>query len=128
MNEVVKRISEEHQKRRLPEFNVGDAVRVHVLITEGKKDRIQVFAGTCIAKSGGGISESFTVRRVAYGQGVERIFPIHSPRVTKVEVETHGDVRRAKLYYLRDKIGKAARVKTKLRAKAKPGQAKPGKA
>jgi large subunit ribosomal protein L19 len=99
----------------IPDFFVGDTVRVHVLIVEGGKERIQVFSGTVIARDGGGINETFTVRRISYGQGVERVFPLHSPRIAKIEVEMRGDVRRAKLYYLRDRIGKAARVREKMR-------------
>ena len=100
---------------QIPDFFVGDTVRVHVLIVEGGKERIQVFSGTVIARDGGGVNETFTVRRISYGQGVERVFPLHSPRIAKIEVEMRGDVRRAKLYYLRDRIGKAARVREKMR-------------
>ncbi len=117
MNPIVDKINKEQMKDDVPEFGVGDAVRVHVKIVEGGKERIQVFAGTVISRRGGGSNESFTVRRVSYGVGVERVFPLHSPRVTKIEVENRGDVRRAKLYYLRERVGKAARVKTKLRGK-----------
>ena len=92
-------------------FNVGDTIRVHVRIKEGERERIQVFEGTVIAKKGAGVSETFTVRRVSYGVGVEKTFPIHSPNVEKVEVVRKGKVRRAKLYYLRDRVGKAAKVK-----------------
>lgn len=93
------------------EFNVGDTVRVHVRIKEGERQRIQVFEGTVIAKQHGGISETFTVRRVSYGVGVERVFPFNSPNIEKVEVIRRGKVRRAKLYYLRDRVGKSAKVK-----------------
>src|ERR1035438_1464261 len=89
-------------------FNVGDSVRVHTKVVEGDKERIQIFSGVVIGKRGTGLNETFTVRRISYGEGVERIFPIHSPRVDKVEVERHGDVRRAKLTYLRKRIGKGA--------------------
>ncbi len=95
----------------MPVVNVGDTVKVHVKIVEGDKSRIQVFEGTVIAKKHGGISETFTVRRVAHGCGIERVFPVHSPSVDKVEVVRRGKVRRAKLYYLRDRVGKAAKVK-----------------
>ena len=95
----------------MPVVNVGDTVKVHVKIVEGDKSRIQVFEGTVIAKKHGGISETFTVRRVAHGCGIERVFPVHSPSVDKVEVVRRGKVRRAKLYYLRDRVGKAATVK-----------------
>ena len=89
-------------------FNVGDSVRVHTKVIEGDKERIQIFSGVVIGKRGGGINETFTVRRISYGEGVERIFPLHSPRVEKIEVDRHGDVRRAKLTYLRKRIGKGA--------------------
>ncbi len=98
-------------RKEMPEINIGDTVKVHVKIVEGDKSRIQVFEGTVIAKKHGGISETFTVRRVAHGCGIERVFPVHSPSVDKVEVVRHGKVRRAKLYYLRDRVGKAAKVK-----------------
>ena len=101
-------------KSTLPEFNVGDTVKVDVQITEGERTRIQVFEGTVIAKKGNGISETFTVRKVSYGFGVERVFPMHSPSVKDVKVIRKGRVRRSKLYYLRDRIGKAAKVKQKI--------------
>ena len=104
-------ISNSSMKTEAPKFEIGDTVRVHVKIKEGDKSRIQVFEGTVIAKKHGGISETFTVRRVAHGCGIERVFPLHSPVVDKVEVVRHGKVRRAKLYYLRDRVGKAAKVK-----------------
>ena len=97
-----------------PQFNVGDTIKVHNLIREGSRERIQIFEGTVIAKHGGGISETFTVRRVAYGVGVEKTFPIHSPNVEKVDVIRRGKVRRAKLYYLRDRVGKASKVKERI--------------
>lgn len=95
-------------------FEIGSTVKVHVKIKEGSRERIQVFEGTVIAKKHGGVSETVTVRRVAYGVGVERTFPIHSPNIAKVEVVRNGNVRRAKLYYLRDRVGKAAKVKEKI--------------
>lgn len=98
-------------KSEIPHFGIGDTVKVYVRIKEGERERTQVFEGTVISRRGGGISESFTVRRVAYGCGVERVFPIHSPNVEKVEVVSRGKVRRSKLYYLRDRVGKAAKVK-----------------
>ena len=101
----------EQLKETVPSFNVGDTIRVHNLIKEGNRERIQLFEGTVIAKHGGGISETFTVRRVAYGCGVEKTFPLHSPHVEKVEVIRRGKVRRAKLYYLRDRVGKSSKVK-----------------
>ena len=103
-------ISNSSMKTEAPKFEIGDTVRVHVKIKEGDKSRIQVFEGTVIAKKHGGISETFTVRRVAHGCGIERVFPLHSPVVDKVEVVRHGKVRRAKLYYLRERVGKAAKV------------------
>lgn len=104
----------EQLKENVPEFNIGDSVRVHNRIKEGSKTRTQMYEGTVIAKHGGGISETFTVRRVSYGCGVEKTFPIHSPNVEKVEVIRRGVARRAKLYYLRDRVGKAAKVKEKI--------------
>ena len=103
----------EQLKTEVPQFNIGDTIKVYVRITEGEKQRIQLFEGTVIAKRGAGISETFTVRRVSYGVGVEKTFPIHSPNVDKVEVVREGKVRRAKLYYLRSRVGKAAKVKEK---------------
>ena len=103
----------EQLKTDVPQFNIGDGVKVYVRITEGEKDRIQLFEGTVIAKHGGGISETFTVRRVSYGVGVEKTFPIHSPNVDKIVVFREGKVRRAKLYYLRSRVGQAAKVKEK---------------
>ena len=103
----------EQIKTEVPAFNIGDSVKVYVRIVEGEKTRTQLFEGTVIAKHGGGISETFTVRRVSYGVGVEKTFPIHSPNVEKVEVYRVGKVRRAKLYYLRGRVGKAAKVKEK---------------
>ena len=105
---------------KLPHFNIGDTVRVHFRIVEGEKERIQVFEGVVIARKGDeSPNANFTVRRVAFGEGVERVFPLHSPRVEKVEVTREGTVRRAKLYYLRERSGKAARVKAKGRATKK---------
>ncbi|MEG1557035.1 MAG: 50S ribosomal protein L19 [Oscillospiraceae bacterium] len=95
-------------------FDVGDTVKVHVRIKEGERQRIQIFEGTVIAKQHGGISETFTVRRTSYGVGVERVFPVNSPNVEKVEVVRHGKIRRAKLYYLRDRVGKSAKVKERI--------------
>ena len=112
--DALKIIAQDSMKADAPKFNVGDVVKVHVKITEGDKSRIQVFEGTVIAKKHGGINETFTVRRVAHGCGVERVFPLHSPSVEKVEVIRHGKVRRAKLYYLRDRVGKAAKVKSRV--------------
>lgn len=111
--DALKIIEQSSMKAEAPAFEVGDLVKVSVRITEGDKSRIQMFEGTVIAKKHGGINESFTVRRVAHGCGVERVFPLHSPSVEKVEVVRNGKVRRAKLYYLRDRVGKAAKVKSK---------------
>ena len=104
----------EQLKTELPKFEIGDTVVVHNKIVEGTRERIQLFEGTVIAKRNGGISETFTVRRIAYGVGVEKTFPLHSPKVAKVEVIRHGKVRRAKLYYVRDRVGKAAKVKEQM--------------
>ena len=101
-------------KTELPKFGIGDGVKVYIRITEGEKTRTQMFEGTVIAKRGGGISETFTVRRVSYGVGVEKTFPLHSPNVEKIVVFREAKVRRAKLYYLRDRVGKAAKVKEKI--------------
>ena len=109
--DALKLISNSSLKSEMPVVNVGDTVKVHVKIVEGDKSRIQVFEGTVIAKKHGGISETFTVRRVAHGCGIERVFPVHSPSVDKVEIVRRGKVRRAKLYYLRDRVGKAAKGK-----------------
>ncbi|MCI8602190.1 MAG: 50S ribosomal protein L19 [Oscillospiraceae bacterium] len=112
--DALKLISQSSMKADKPQLLVGDYVRVSVKIREGDKERIQAFEGTVIAMKHGGISETFTVRRVAHGVGIERVFPVHSPNVVKVDVLRHGKVRRAKLYYLRDRVGKAARVKEKI--------------
>jgi len=112
MNEI-KEIEQEYLKKKIPDFNVGDTVRVHVKIKEGEKERVQVFEGTVIAKKHSGINETFTVRKVSYGIGVERVFPIHSPMIKKIKVKRKGKIRRAKLYYLRERIGKAQIIKEK---------------
>ena len=109
--EQLKHVEASHLKSDIPEFRSGDTVRVHVKVVEGNKERIQVFQGVVIARKGGGTRETFTVRKVSSGVGVERVFPLHSPIIDKVEVVRHGKVRRAKLYYLRDRQGKAARIK-----------------
>ena len=111
--DLVKALTNEQLKENVPVLNIGDTVKVYVRITEGEKQRIQLFEGTVIARKGGGISETFTVRRVSYGVGVEKTFPIHSPNVDKVVVVREAKVRRAKLYYLRSRVGKAAKVKEK---------------
>ena len=112
--DALKIIANSSLKKEVPEFSVGDTVKVHVRIQEGDKSRIQVFEGTVIAKKHGGVSETFTVRRIAHGCAVERVFPLHSPVVEKVEVVRLAKVRRAKLYYLRSRVGKAAKVKSKI--------------
>ena len=112
--DLIKELESQQLKKEMPVINVGDTVRVHVKIKEGSRERIQVFEGTVIAKKHGGVSETFTVRRVAHGCGIERVFPLHSPTVEKVEIVREGKVRRAKLYYLRDRVGKAAKVKSKI--------------
>ena len=112
--DLVKVLAEQQIKSDLPELKVGDTVKVHQKIKEGNRERIQLFEGTVIAKNGGGISETFTVRRVSYGCGVEKTFPLHSPNVVKVETVRCGKVRRAKLYYLRGRVGKASKVKEKM--------------
>ncbi len=114
MNNIVNAFANEQLKTEVPSFNIGDTVKVHNRIKEGQRERIQLFEGTVIAKKNGGISESFTVRRVAYGCGVEKTFPLHSPNVVKVEVVRTGKVRRSKLYYIRERVGKSAKVKEKI--------------
>lgn len=113
--DALKTIATASVKETTPEFSVGDTVKVSVNIREGERERIQMFEGTVIAKRGSGVAETFTVRRVAYGVGVERVFPLHSPNVKDVQVVRYGKVRRSKLYYLRDRVGKAAKVKEQIR-------------
>lgn len=113
--DALKLIAQDSLKENVPVIEIGDTVKVHVRIKEGSKSRIQMFEGTVIARRGSGISETFTVRRISYGVGVERVFPIHSPHVEAVDVIRHGRVRRSKLYYLRDRVGKAAKVKEEIR-------------
>ncbi len=117
--ELLKKAAESSMKTEVPEFRVGDTVNVSVRIIEGEKERVQIFTGTVIARRGAGISETFTVRRIVNNQGVERIFPVHSPKVASVEVVRSGAARRAKLYFLRDRIGKATRLKESKRPSAK---------
>ncbi len=112
--DILSKVSESSLKSNLPVFSVGDTVKVDVQIKEGDRERIQVFEGTVIARKGSGVAETFTVRKVSYGCGVERIFPVHSPNVKDVKVVRKGKVRRSKLYYLRDRVGKAAKVKEKI--------------
>jgi large subunit ribosomal protein L19 len=120
---LLDKIEKEQYRKEDVKFAVGDSVRVHTKVVEGDKERIQIFAGVVIGRRGHGLNEMFTVRRISYGEGVERIFPIHSPRVDKVEVERTGSVRRAKLTYLRKRIGKGATL-VKEKAKAEPAAAK----
>ena len=112
--DLIKELTAKQLKADMPEINVGDTVKVHVKIKEGNRERIQVFEGVVIAKKHGGIEETVTVRRLSYGVGVEKVFPLHSPSIETIETVRHGFVRRAKLYYLRDRVGKAAKVKEKL--------------
>lgn len=98
------------EERAVPEFQAGDTLRVHVKVIEGSRERVQVFEGVCIARKNNGLNSAFTVRKISYGEGVERVFPLHSPRIEQIEVVRHGSVRRAKLYYLRDRRGKSARI------------------
>lgn len=111
MSNIIAEITKEQLRTDLPEFRPGDTVRVHVRIQEGNRERIQVFEGVVIKRRGGGISETFTVRKISYGVGVERTFPVHTPKIAKLEVVRRGKVRRAKLYYLRNLRGKKARIK-----------------
>ena len=111
MNSIIDAINQENVKTNIPEFNVGDTVKVMIKVIEGDRERLQAFEGVCIARKHGGISETFTVRRISFGVGVEKTFPIHSPKVADIQVVRRGKVRRAKLYYLRARTGKAARVK-----------------
>ncbi len=110
---VIERIEKEHMRADLPEFRPGDQVKVHVKIREGDKERIQVFEGVCIRRHRGTTGATFTVRKVSYGVGVERVFPAHSPSIDRIEVVRRGKVRRSRLYYLRERRGKAARIKEK---------------
>lgn len=128
---LLEKIHSEQFRKEKAEFNVGDSVRVHTKVVEGDKERIQIFAGVVIGKRGRGLNETFAVRRISYGEGVERVFPVHSPRVDKIEVERHGSVRRAKLTYLRKRLGKGATLvkelekekSTSAKAKAKAAAA-----
>jgi large subunit ribosomal protein L19 len=112
-NSVVEKLVKDQLKKNIPDFRIGDTVKVHTRIIEGEKERVQVFTGTVIARKGAGISETFSVHRVAYGEGMERVFPLHSPRIAKIEVMKEGEVRRSKLYYLRGTSGKASKVKAR---------------
>ncbi|MBP2027812.1 large subunit ribosomal protein L19 [Acetoanaerobium pronyense] len=109
--EILRAIEQEQIKTDLPEFGAGDTVKVHIRVREGKRERIQIFEGVVLKRQGGGLRETFTVRKISFGVGVEKIFPVHTPSVEKIEVTRKGKVRRAKLNYLRDRVGKAAKVK-----------------
>ena len=131
--QILRNIESEQLKTNRKNFNVGDSVRVHTIVKEGDKERVQIFSGIVIARKGSLINETFTVRRISYGEGVERVFPVHSPRIAKIEVEQEGSVRRAKLYYLRDRKGKEAmyvkpKIKASSRASVKAAKAKAAKA
>lgn len=112
--DLVKAIEQDNMRNSFPEVGIGDYVKVHLKIKEGTRERIQIFEGSVIARKGGGLSETMTVRRVSYGVGVERILPVHSPKIDKIEIVRKGRVRRAKLYYLRDRVGKSAKITEKL--------------
>lgn len=122
-SQVMEKVEKPFLKADIPTFHVGDTVRVHTRIIEGSKERIQVFEGTVIARKGSGVSETFSLHRVAYGEGMERVFLLHSPRIAKIEVIREGDVRRAKLYYLRGTFGKKSRVKARVTARGKKKEA-----
>ena len=113
MNQLISEITAEALRKDIPDFRPGDSVKVHVKVVEGARSRIQIFAGVVFSRTGSGIQESFTVRKISFGVGVERTFPLHSPIIDRIEVERHGDVRRAKLYYLRALRGKKAKIKEK---------------
>ena len=112
--DIIKNITESQMRTDLPKLNIGDTVKVYYKVIEGSRERVQMFEGTIIGKKGAGISETFTVRRISYGVGVERVFPVNSPKIDKIEVSRVGKIRRAKLYYLRDRVGKATKVKEKI--------------
>lgn len=125
-NPIITKIEQQYLKADIPQFQVGDSVDVHTRIVEGDKERVQVFSGTVIMKKGAGTTETFTVRRIVNNEGVERIFPLHSPFVSRVVVKRSGENRRAKLYYLRDRVGKATRLQERRREKKEePGSAAP---
>ena len=113
--DILRAITQEQLRTDLPELQIGDYVKVYIKIKEGNRERIQMFEGTLIAMKHGGIQQTFTVRRMSYGVGVEKTFPVHSPKIDHIEIVRHGKVRRAKLYYLRDRVGKAAKVKGQVR-------------
>lgn len=122
---LLDKIESEFYRKDRPQFNVGDTVRVHTRVIEGDRERIQVFSGVVIGRRGRGLNETFTVRRISYGEGVERVFPLHSPRIEKIEVERAGAVRRAKLTYLRKRLGKGATLVREREEKTKPAASEP---
>jgi large subunit ribosomal protein L19 len=124
MKPIINEISSAQLKSDLPPFKVGDGVRVHTKVREGEKERIQIFSGIVIARKGGGIHQTFTVRRISYGEGVERVFPVHSPNIDKIEIERDSQTMRARLYYLRDRVGKKAVQVKERRTVAAPSPAK----
>ncbi len=119
---IIEKLENQQLKKDIPSFRIGDTVRVHLRIIEGDKERVQMFTGTVIARKGTGLSETFSVHRVAYGEGMERVFMLHSPRIAKIEVIKEGHVRRSKLYYLRGTSGKASKVKGRLSVRRKNGE------
>jgi large subunit ribosomal protein L19 len=118
-HQTIQKLEKSQLKKNPGNFRIGDTIRVHTRIIEGEKERVQVFTGTVIARKGSGLSETFSLHRVAYGEGMERVFPLHSPRIAKIEVMKEGDVRRGKLYYLRGTFGKAAKVKGRITSRKK---------
>ena len=108
MSTIIQKIEQEQMKQDVTPFNVGDTIKVHTRVVEGGKERVQIFAGIVLARSGTGVNAAFTVRKISYGEGVERVFPVHTPRISKIEVTSKGKVRRAKLHYLRERVGKRA--------------------
>ena len=116
--DLVRAVEQDNLRNSFPEVSIGDYVKVHLKIKEGTRERIQIFEGSVIARKGGGLSETMTVRRISYGVGVERILPVHSPKIDKIEIVRKGRVRRAKLYYLRDRVGKAAKITEKLKRRS----------
>lgn len=121
---IIEKLEKQQLKDNIPHFAIGDTVRIQIRIIEGNKERLQMFAGTVIARKGAGLSETFSLHRIAYGEGMERVFLLHSPKIAKIEVIKEGHVRRSKLYYLRGTSGKKAKVKGRLKARTAPGAAK----
>jgi len=115
MSTIIQALEQENMKQEVTKFNVGDTVKVHIRIKEGKRERIQIFEGVVMKRQNGGVNETFTVRKISYGVGTEKTFPVHSPKIEKIEVSRRGKVRRARLNYLRDRVGKRAKVKERMR-------------